>query len=202
MTWNHVMPRRAKGAFAGAALAVLAGGLWFASRGEKTTDETVTTTAGPRAFVVPPAPAVPPPPIEQQVSSVMEAWRSGILTHNAEQVLACDRDFVLDPRTFTAALVKSAETDPVGQVRAFSTRVLGKLDDPYLIEVFRKLLADPNEYVRENAAWGLGQLDGRARAAAADLEKARRSDKAENVRQAAAEALSKVRASASPRKAG
>jgi hypothetical protein len=141
-----------------------------------------------------PAPApVPSVPVEQQVDNLMNAWHGAILGHDADTVLMCDRTFLGEPRTFMPALVESARHDADERVRAFSTRVLGKLTDATLIDVFRSLLEDRSPYVRENAAWGLGQLEARARSAAADLEKVRKQDKAGDVRRAAEEALHRVR---------
>jgi hypothetical protein len=140
--------------------------------------------------------ALPPPPsvpVEKQADDLMAAWRGAILAHDADTVLLCDRTFLGDPRTFTPALVESARRDGDDRVRAFSTRVLGKLTDATLIDVFRTLLEDRSPYVRENAAWGLGQLEARAQSAAADLEKVRKRDRAGDVRRAAEEALQRVR---------
>jgi hypothetical protein len=158
------------------------------------------TTPAPGGFLAgtpSPEPAVPlapnEPPVEKQIDAMMKAWREAILGRDPDMVMMCDRTFVGDPLTFTPALVKSAQSDSDQRVRAFSTRVLGKFVDPTLIEVFRGLLADPNPHVRENAVWALGELGERAGGLAGVLDKARRGDKAEQVRRAAAAALDKVR---------
>jgi HEAT repeat protein len=146
---------------------------------------------------------VPPPAPDDQIQRLMEAWRTAILAHDADTVLMCDRTFVTEPGPFTPALVKSAQTDGDERVRAFSTRVLGKFADPLLIPVFRKQLDDASPFVRENAAWALGELATPAATAARDLEKAMKHDKADAVRRAAGEALEKVRGgSKSHRRAG
>jgi hypothetical protein len=154
------------------------------------------SVAGTPRFV-PGQPALPvaPPTVspEQQVDDLMATWRGAIVGRDADTVLVCDRTFLGDPRTFTPALVESARHDADERVRAFSTRVLGKLTDATLIDVFRDLLVDRSPYVRENAAWGLGELEARANGAAADLEKVRKQDKAGDVRRAAEEALQRVR---------
>jgi HEAT repeat protein len=79
----------------------------------------------------------------------------------------------------------SAETDSDDRVRAFSTRVLGKLKNPACAPVFQRLLADRSQYVRMNAAWGLGELaatpEGRAVAKRA-LHALRRLEKTETVK--------------------
>ena len=43
-------------------------------------------------------------------------------------------------------------------MRAFSTRVLGKMKNVALVEDFQRLLADKSPFVRQNAAWALGEL--------------------------------------------
>jgi hypothetical protein len=142
-----------------------------------------------------PEPAVTAPsiPVEQQVENLMAAWRGAILSHDADTVMLCDRSFLGQPRDFTPALLESAQHDVDDRVRAFSTRVLGKFEDVALIDSFRKLLEDKNPFVRENAAWGLGQLEARASGAKADLEKVRKHDTAEGVRRAADQALQRLR---------
>ena len=53
-----------------------------------------------------------------------------------------------------------------------------------------KLLADPSEYVRFNAAWALGELD--AREAAPRLRQLAARDPSSSVRQSAASSLRKM----------
>jgi HEAT repeat protein len=160
----------------------------------------VIAVLGLRAARTPPAPAAaataPPAPAEDEparVSAVMKAWRDAIVAHDAEAVLSYDRVFLVRAHTFAPALADSARGDPDETVRAFSTRVLGKLADPGLVDVLRALLADPHPPVRGNAAWGLGELRAVALPAAADLERLRERDPSAVVRRAAGEALSKVR---------
>jgi hypothetical protein len=124
---------------------------------------------------------------EQQHDSVMQMWREAILNQRSEDVLACDRIFRDNSRRFDAALRRSAKSDPEDRVRAFSTRVLGKFRDPALAELFRELLKDSHQYVRSNAAWGLGQLGGENNLAV--LDQVRRSDREPYVREAASKAL-------------
>lgn len=201
------MSRHARGVLAGAAFVLLTGlvALWIYPRDSVTPDQRSTARA-PGGFVVaPPEPVAPPPapPIDEQVATVMAAWRTAIVGRDTETVLTCDRTFVTDARTFTPALVQSAQSDGDERVRAFSTRVLGKFADPALIEVFRKLLADGSPFVRENAAWSLGELRDRASGVTGDLEKVRKGDQVEAVRRAATEALHRVRGGAvAQRRAG
>jgi HEAT repeats len=158
-----------------------------------------------------PAQASPPEQsAQQQVERVMAMWRTAIQARDSDTVLACDGAFLGQPHTFLPALVESAQRDPDDRVRAFSTRVLGKLGDPSLTEVLRKLLADTNPYTRHNAAWALGQMAGivgsegpaMSPAVLRDLERVRREDRADFVRQAAAAALAKIQKPSSRRARG
>lgn len=141
--------------------------------------------ARPAGPAVPAAPkAAPPPELEQPI---FKRWRRGILFKNPEQVLACDRAFLEEPARYRADLARLAEHDPEERVRSFSTRVLGKMAFRDDSDLFARLLEkDPSAYVRENAAWGLGQLG--LKEARAALGKAG-GDAAENVRAAAQAAL-------------
>jgi hypothetical protein len=197
--------RRAKTILSAAVLAGAAVGAYVllrpAARLTATSDANhpPSFVAGQPEHVTAPVVAVP---VEQQVDTLLSAWRGAIIGHDADTVMLCDSTFLGDPRTFTPALVKSAQQEGNERVRAFSTRVLGKFEDPTLIDVFRKLLEDGSPYVRENAAWGLGQLEARATSAAGDLEKARKHDKADVVRRAAEQALQRLHGIKSGRGAG
>ncbi len=142
-------------------------------------------------------PAPPPPPetpdqIAHQVDSEMMRWRAAILNKDAQTVVSCDMDFRQQPDRYRGALEKSAQNDENERVRAFSTRVLGKMHNPDEAVLFKRLLADPSPYVRQNAAWSLGELRGAAVIAVAELRHARARDSAEAVRAAAKDALGKV----------
>ena len=89
-------------------------------------------------------------------------------------------------------LAKSAEKDDNERVRAFSTRVLGKLKNPDEAPLYRRLLTDKSPYVRQNAAWALGELGAAGAPALAELQRASRSDPANDVRAAAKAALGKL----------
>jgi hypothetical protein len=139
-----------------------------------------------------PAQAEDDVPVARQVDSVMTLWRTAIQDRDADSVQSCDQIFRTYPARFTPALVASAKSDGDDRIRAFSTRVLGKLQDAALLPVFRDLLADSNQYVRGNAAWALGQLS--ASEAASDLQRLQNADPAPEVRKAAAEALARASA--------
>jgi HEAT repeat protein len=113
-------------------------------------------------------------------------------------VLALDRAFAMLPGRYGPELIRVAETDPDDRVRAFSTRVLGKLKNVELADVFMRLLNDRSPFVRQNAAWALGELAplprGRETAGAAygDLRRVEEGDPASDVRAAATMALKRL----------
>jgi hypothetical protein len=125
------------------------------------------------------SPEAPTPPepvdIPAQIEKLMQRWRMAILQKDPEGVLDCDRIFHEHPNEFAPALRSSAESDDDERVRAFSTRMLGKLRDGGSADLFAKLLKDPSAAVRGNAVWGLEQLgDHRAVAASTTHRQARK----------------------------
>lgn len=128
--------------------------------------------------------------ISERVTQLMLEWRAAILQRNPEVVESLDRTFASYPAEFTPALMASAEGDPDQRVRAFSTRVLGKLRPPETVPLMRKLLADTSEHVRFNAAWALGELGDRD--SVARLRQALTRDPAASVRRSAGESLKKM----------
>jgi len=144
-----------------------------------------------------PAPETPET-IAEDVTASLAAWRQAILVKDADAVVRLDRAFVNNPARYRAALIESARGESDERVRAFSTRVLGKQKSPALADLFESLLADKSAFVRQNAAWALGELaadaDGRtaARRAVAELRHARARDPAVDVRTAAKGALARL----------
>ncbi|HEX3698005.1 MAG TPA: HEAT repeat domain-containing protein [Polyangia bacterium] len=138
------------------------------------------------------------PPVAKQVENVMANWRTGILLKNADAVVAADGIFRQEPKKFREALMTMAETDGDERVRAFSTRVLGKLMDPTCAPLFTRLLDDKSQYVRMNAAWGLGELattsEGRAAAKPAlhSLRRLVKRETAKDTREAASLAAGRL----------
>ena len=130
--------------------------------------------------------------IAHQVAGVMGQWRSAILLKDAPTVIALDMTFRQMPDRYAAALAKSAQADENERVRAFSTRVLGKFKNPAEAPLYERLLADKSPYVRQNAAWALGELGAAAAPAVAELQKASARDPATDVRAAAKAALGKL----------
>jgi hypothetical protein len=129
-----------------------------------------------------------------QVTSAMASWRQAILEKRREAVLDLDAAFSLLPGRYGPPLVTMAESDPDERVRAFSTRVLGKMKNTALVEDFQRLLSDKSPFVRQNAAWALGEMahrPGGREAAEAALDELRQAadDPATEVRTAATNAL-------------
>jgi hypothetical protein len=155
-----------------------------------------------------PAPAGAKPPegngwVDQtmtkvQLEAAMDTWRQAIENKDADTVLALDRAFAILPGRYGPQLVVLAETDPNERVRAFSTRVLGKLKNKELVGVYKRLALDPSPFVRGNAAWALGELvtlpNGKTAAMEAydDLRRLEDSDPATEVRAEATNALKKL----------
>jgi hypothetical protein len=144
-----------------------------------------------QVVAAPPAPATPEQ-IAAQVEGAMGRWRTAILVKDAPSVVQLDSTFRQLPDRFLPALAKSAEKDENERVRAFSTRVLGKLKNPNEAPLYRRLLTDKSPYVRQNAAWALGELGAAGAPALAALQRASRSDPANDVRAAAKAALGKI----------
>ena len=109
-----------------------------------------------------------------------------------------DRAFADAPERYRRRPTASAKSEADERVRAFSTRVLGKQRNAALAALFETLLADKSPFVRQNAAWALGELaatGGRTRAArraVAELRHARAKDPAADVRAAAKGALARL----------
>ncbi len=133
-----------------------------------------------------------PETIAKQVDGAMGRWRAAILVKDAPSVVALDLAFRQTPDRYAAALAASAESDENERVRAFSTRVLGKFRDAAEAPLYRRLLADKSPYVRQNAAWALGELGPAAAPAVAELQRASARDPANDVRAAAKDALGKL----------
>lgn len=78
-------------------------------------------------------------------------------------------------------------------MRAFSTRVLGKFKNAAEAPLYQRLLlTDKSPYVRQNAAWALGELGPAGASAVAELQKVSVRDRANDVRGAAKDALKKL----------
>ena len=130
--------------------------------------------------------------IAKQVDGAMDRWRQAILLKDAPSVVALDLMFRGMPDRYVAALARSAEGDENERVRAFSTRVLGKFKNADEASLYQRLLTDKSPYVRQNAAWALGELGPAAAPAVAELQRASARDPATDVRAAAKVALKKL----------
>jgi hypothetical protein len=191
---------------AAGSIVALAGVGWFALHDRGAARRTRANEAGGDGFhgfssrpfsgvgpvVAPPAAPETPEAVAAQIDGAMGRWRAAILAKDARSVIELDMTFRQLPGRFAPALAKSAENDENERVRAFSTRVLGKLKNPDEAPLYRRLLADKSPYVRQNAAWALGELGSAGAPAVAELQRASRSDPATDVRAAAKAALGKL----------
>lgn len=125
-----------------------------AADGESAGDQPGHDSAKPPSFA---ERGAPPPVAPERVTHVMGEWRNAIVLKNAETVEAIDDVFRAHPDEFLPALMDAAKNEPEPRVRAFCTRVLGKLRRPESVARLRELLGDPSEFVRHNAAWALAQ---------------------------------------------
>jgi HEAT repeat protein len=181
-----------------------AGGLLLRQRGkeqairQRAADRSTLRGLEATADEMPRLPPETPEMIAAEVQRSLGAWREAILVKNAEGVQTLDRAFADAPDRYRAALEASAKSEADERVRAFSTRVLGKQKNAALAPLFETLLSDKSPFVRQNAAWALGELaaqeDGRvaAQRAVAELRHARAKDPAADVRTAAKGALARL----------
>ena len=149
------------------------------------------------------SPESPPTPespdaVDKRVADALAGWRNAILARDADMVIKLDMAFLDAPAMYLEGLKTSAGSDENERVRAFSTRELGKYKRGDLAPTFRELLGDKSAYVRQNAAWALGELgaatDGRAaaRTAMAELRQLVKRDPTQDVRAAARTALERI----------
>jgi len=123
---------------------------------------------------------------------IYDLWRSAILNKNAPQVLSAERSFLGDPARYHEGLAELALKDPEDRVRSFSTRELGKFALTRDVDLFTRLLEnDSSPWVRQNAAWALGEI--RAASAAQALGRISKEDPDRDVRAAATLALTQIR---------
>jgi hypothetical protein len=139
-----------------------------------------------------------PEEVAREVAEAVASWRGAVLAKDADTVVKLDAAFRAAPARYLDALVESAKKDPNERVRAFSARVLGKLRQVELTQTFERLLEDGSPFVRQNAAWALGELGSgtippaAARHALAELRHVRARDPAGDVRTAARDAIDRL----------
>lgn len=94
--------------------------------------------------------------LPEGLSPLAGAWRAAVLAGRRDEVLRGAR--ALARPGGREDLLRLAR-DPHPRVRAYALRVLGRARDEGLRAVFEEALADPSPHVRENARWGLAELD-------------------------------------------
>ncbi len=148
--------------------------------------DTVRTTA-PRT----PEP-VTRPPAATAAEAIVRDWRTAILTRNRNGIEGNLRSLrALGDEESTPRLLELSRRDPDDRVRAFATRALGQMRDPaHTAHFLERLEEDRSPFVRENAAWSLGELG--AVGARSTLERIARDDPEARVRNAAQDALGRI----------
>jgi HEAT repeat protein len=198
------LPRRRRIALGLAlALPVVAAGVFLVARNHAGSAEPGTDDR--RRAYFPNFPETAPSPVaptaealDQRIQAVLSDWRTAILVRDADSLMKVDGIFLETPAMYLDALKKTASSDDNERVRAFSTRELGKFKRVDLAPTFTQLLADKSRFVRQNAAWALGELtaidDGRAaaRQAIAELRRVVTHDPADEVRAAARATLERM----------
>jgi hypothetical protein len=125
---------------------------------------------------------------ERQLGQLINTWRQAIITKNIQQIKQLDlsiKSYGNEAIPFLRKLVLEGENE---RVRAFSTRVLGRMCQIDLADLFVELLEkDHGHFVRENAAWALGRLNDRNFVEI--LQKVAETDTSERVRQSALESI-------------
>lgn len=135
------------------------------------------------------------PAKERQIGRLFNIWRKAVLTRNIAQINQLDSQIKGCGDEAIPFLTKLAKEDGNERVRAFATRVLGRMNLSDLSSLFMELLRnDTSAFVRENSCWALGRLGNTE--SLETLQKVADSDASEPVRQVAAEAIENIKSSA------
>ncbi len=147
------------------------------------------TPASAAASGLPPTRIFTPPK-----DPVVREWREAVVTRNRNAITSMSLALLNRDREETLPdLLQLSQEDPDERVRAFAVRALGRMRDPAFRDRFLGLLKDDRSgFVRENAAWSLGELHVAEDAGA--LESAGATDESPRVREAAQAALVELRA--------
>ena len=150
---------------------------------------------------------------ERQIGRLFNIWRRSVLTKNISQINQLDSQIKGCGDEAIPFLSKLAKEDGNERVRAFSVRILGRMNNAelssatpsvnpsthgsagQLLPLFMELLKnDTSAFVRENSCWSLGRLGN---SESLDiLQKAADSDPSEPVRKAAAQAIETIKSAA------
>jgi len=129
---------------------------------------------------------------ERQIGRLFNIWRQSILTKNISQINQLDSQIKACGDEAIPFLTKLAKNDGNERVRAFSVRVLGRMNITELSSLFiDRLHYDTSPFVRENCAWALGRLGNTE--VLENLQRAADSDPSAQVRKAAGEAIEMIK---------
>jgi hypothetical protein len=131
---------------------------------------------------------------ERQTGRLFNIWRRSVLTKNISQINQLDSQIKACGDDAIPFLTKLAKEDGNERVRAFATRILGRMNNKELSALFTELLKnDTSAFVRENSCWALGRLGNTS--ALEILQKVADNDSSEPVRKAATQAIETIKAS-------
>jgi len=134
------------------------------------------------------------PAKERQIGRLFNIWRKAVLTKNITQINQLDSQIKGCGDEAIPFLTKLAKEDANERVRAFTVRMLGRMDIKELSSLFMELLKnDTSAFVRENSCWALGQMGNID--ALETLQKTADSDPSDRVRKVAAEAIKNIKSS-------
>jgi hypothetical protein len=103
--------------------------------------------------------SVETPEQARAIGQLMNAWREAIISKNIEDINRINLSFNHYGVANIPFLKELSSKDQNERVRAFATRVLGKMKVAELQAFFIDLLQqDASSFVRGNAAWALGNL--------------------------------------------
>ena len=132
---------------------------------------------------------------ERQTGRLFNIWRRAVLTRNISQINQLDSQIKACGDDAIPFLTKLAKEDANERIRAFATRILGRMNNKELSALFIELLKnDTSAFVRENSCWSLGRLGNTE--SLDILQKTADSDASAPVRQAATEAIETIKTSA------
>ncbi len=132
------------------------------------------------------------PESERQLGRVLNAWREAVVIKNINDIERLSREVDKSGESAIPFLRKLGQEDPNERVRAFAVRILGRMRRTDLTDFFMdRLKNDASPFVRENAAWALGEIG--AADAVPLLQTVAATDASTTVRQSAQKALAAIK---------
>lgn len=132
------------------------------------------------------------PEQERRIGLVVNAWRQAVVMKRIKEIEQWNNQVVGYGSESVPFLKKLAAEDENERVRAFAVRVIGRMHRSDLDSFFIMLLQkDRSPFVRENAAWSLGEL-GNGRYIDI-LQSVANNDESDRVRQTARESITTIK---------